>query len=84
MKFFDNGAESIEDDLLGKLIDWHNETDTVVRVDIYDPFIIEILQNQKLWKLIEKSIEENERYKNDPDSGGLYYELQNLLEESKK
>ncbi len=43
-----------DDDLLGKLIDWHNETDTVVRVDIDDPFIIEILQNRKLRELIER------------------------------
>lgn len=48
----------IDDNLLGKLIDWHNETDTVVRVDIDDPFIVEILQNQKIRKRIEKRIEE--------------------------
>ncbi len=44
----------------------------------------QIYSNQKLRELIEKSIEENERYKNDPDSGGLYYELQKLLGDSKK
>lgn len=50
----------IDDDLLGKLIDWHNETDTVVRVDIYDPFIIEILQDRKLRELIEKEIKDKD------------------------
>lgn len=43
-----------------------------------------IKQNQTLRELIEKAIKENEPYKNDPDSGGLYYELQKLLEGSKK
>jgi len=44
----------------------------------------EFNQNKKLRELIKKSIEENERYKNDYDSGGLYYELKQLLEDSKK
>jgi len=43
-----------------------------------------IKQNQKLREVIEKSIKENERYRTDPDSGGLYYELKQLLEDSKK
>lgn len=44
----------------------------------------QINQSQKLRGLIEKAIKENEPYKNDPDSGGLYYELQELLKESKE
>jgi len=43
-----------------------------------------IKQNQKLRELIEKAIKENEPYKTDPDSGGLYYELQKLSKDSKK
>ncbi len=69
-----------EDDLLGKLIDWHNETDTVVRVDVYDPFIIEILQNQKLRKLIEGILTLEITSTRDAEEHQL---LQNLLEESK-
>ena len=44
----------------------------------------QILDNQKLRELIKKAIKENEPYKKDPDSGGLYYELRKLLEDSKK
>lgn len=75
-----------EDDLLGKLIDWHNETDTVVRVDINDPFIKEILQNQKLRELIEKFLEiyhycNPYKGKEDPL---FFQDIQKILEESKK
>jgi len=41
-------------------------------------------QLRKLRELVEKRIKENEPFKDDDDSGGLYYEFKNLLEESKK
>jgi len=74
------------DDLLGKLIDWHNETPTVVRVDIEDPFVEQILQDQKLRELIEKFLE---RYHNcNPYKGTedplFFQDIQKLLEESKE
>lgn len=75
---------STEYDILGKLIDWHNETDTVVRVDIYDPFIIEILQNQKLRKEVEHDIEETSNHPKSPPDKLLFDYLTDLLEDSKK
>lgn len=50
-------------DLLKKLIEWHNETPTVVRVDVDDPFINEILQdhiNAKRWNLLFEMITDEE------------------------
>jgi len=79
MQFFESKeeAEKVKQQLLG-------DYEKARQLDRFTESNLPSLMNFKLRELIEKSIEENERYKNDPDSGGLYYELQNLLEESKK